>query len=469
MPPSKRPKTARSHDRDQRRFSDARTAALAVLNGLDPTTTLDHVLDRMALRVSGLAHRDRALFNQLVYGSLRWRLRLDAVIETYANRPLAKLSPMVLNILRLGLVQMLFMDRIPPSAVVNTAVNLARAHGAGRAAGLVNALLRNVLREPDRFTLPDQATAPVAHMALDKSFPHWLVARWIDRYGMTDTGLLCDAMNRIPPLTLRCNPLRNDLAQLIRALDSQAAEIRPVDGLPDALDLVKPHGPIHEMQAFKEGRFAVQDGAAQLVSLLLAPKPQETILDACAGLGGKTTHLAAIMGNRGCVMALDHVEAKLTRLQAEARRQGISIIQSRPADLNQPVAPLDLPVFDRVLLDAPCTGLGVLRRNPDAKWSAHKKDIARYADRQVRFLDHLSPLVKPGGTLVFSVCSMEPEENEAVVARFLKNHADFAISYPQATEAESVRPFLDDHGFLRTFPHNHQMDGFFAARLRRRV
>lgn len=469
MTASRHRPTGRSHSRRNRDYADARTAALAVLDRIDSgNTTLDAVLDQLSPRLSGLSRRDRALFNRLIYGALRWRLRLDAVIETFADRPLKRISPVILNILRLGLLQILFMDRIPPSAVVNTSVDLARSHRAGQAAGFVNALLRNVLRDPDRFVLPDPTASPVDHLALDKSFPHWLVARWIDRYGVTQTGRLCDALNRIPPVTLRCNTLINDLADLVDALSTQADHIQPIATLPGALDLIGPHCPIHEMQAFIEGRFAVQDGAAQLVSLLLDPRPEETILDACAGLGGKTTHLAQIMQNRGCVIALDNVASKLTRLETEASRQAISIIQTRQMDLNHPLPTDRLPSFDRILLDAPCTGLGVLRRNPDARWSARKKELLRYADRQVRFLDHLAPLVKPGGVMVYSVCSMEPEENEGVVTRFLKNHSNFVIGNRQTIEEKSVHAFLDRDGFLRTLPHDHQMDGFFAARLWRR-
>ena len=466
MPPSKKRPIPRAKSP---RSADARTAALTVLNRLGHgNVTLDHVLDQTAFQTAGLSPRDRALFNQLVYGVQRWRLRLDAVIETFADRPLKKLSPVVLNVLRLGLFQILFMDRIPPSAAVNTAVDMARGQRAGKAAGFVNALLRNVLREPQRFSLPDANAAPVDRIALEKSFPHWLVSRWIDRYGEDQTQRLCDAMNTIPPLTLRCNPVKNEMAELIEALDGQAAEIRPVTGLPAALHLSGPRCPIHEMQAFIDGRFAVQDGAAQLVTLLLAPQPDEMILDACAGLGGKTTHIAGLMQNLGCVIALDNAAAKLTRLESEARRQAITIIEPRVLDLDRQQTSESLPLFDRILVDAPCTGLGVLRRNPDAKWSAQKKDIARYAERQVRFLENIAPRVRPGGTLVFSVCSMEPEENEAVINRFLKKHPNFGISSHQSMEEKSVRPFLDQNGFLRTFPHNHQLDGFFAARLYRR-
>jgi 16S rRNA (cytosine967-C5)-methyltransferase len=221
------------------------------------------------------------------------------------------------------------------------------------------------------------------------------------------------------------------------------------------------------MQAFADGRFSVQDGAAQLVSRLLGPRPGETVLDACAGLGGKTTHLAQLMENRGRVVALDHFAAKLDRLEKEARRLGVATIETRRGDLNRPLEPSTFPRFDRILLDAPCSGLGVLRRNPDAKWSAHKKDIAGFARRQVRFLDCLAPLLKKEGTLVFAVCSMEPEENESVVTQFLKKHPNFAITAGQAITEKAVLPLLGADNFFRTAPHTHDMDGFFAARLTR--
>jgi 16S rRNA (cytosine967-C5)-methyltransferase len=462
--------TARRNKKQHQPIADPRAGALAVLDRLAAgRATLDALLEASVPQFSGLSRRDRALFNGLVHGVLRWRLRLDAVVETFSDRPLNRMTPAVLNILRLGLFQMLFMDRIPAPAAVNTAVNLTRANKkTAGAAGFVNALLRNVLRDPERFALPDAAAFPVKRIAVEKSFPPWLVSRWVDRLGPAETVRLCDAMNTIPPITLRCNGLRNSLPELVDALGAEGVEAAVVEAVPGALDLISPRRPVFEMQAFTDGRFAVQDAAAQLVSLLLAPRPGETVLDACAGLGGKTMHLAHLMRNRGRIVALDKIPAKLTRLEEEARRLGVSIATTRRTDLDRGVTPLESMRFDRVLLDAPCSGLGVLRRNPDAKWSSHKKDIARFADRQVRFLDRLAPLVKRGGTLVFAVCSMEPEENEAVITRFLKNHADFAISGYQSVEEKCVRPFQDDTGFLRTSPHDHQMDGFFAARLDRR-
>jgi len=451
-----------------RPITDSRAGALEVLDRLDRNKeTLDAILDDTAPMMKGLSRRDRALFNQLVYGVLRWRLRLDTVVGAFASRPLEKIAPPIQNILRIGLFQILFMDRIPASAAVNTAVNLARTHKASKAAGFINALLRNALRDPDRFCLPDAVGSPVDHTAIAKSFPHWLVTRWIDRMGVGETERLCDAMNTIPPITLRCNGLKNSPSELVKALTPEAEGIEIMDDVAGGVNLIRPRCPIPQMKAFVEGRFAVQDGGAQLVSLLLAPQPGETVLDACAGLGGKSTHLAQLMKNQGRIVAMDNVPAKLVRLEKEAQRLGVSIIRTRQTDLNRPLAPEALPRFDRILLDAPCSGLGVLRRNPDAKWSTQKKDITRFARLQARFLDHLAPLVKRDGILVFAVCSMEPEENEQVIRHFLKNHSNFAITGHQSMEDNTVLPFLGENGFIRTAPHINHMDGFFAARLKR--
>lgn len=447
---------------------DARAATLHILEQLDSRpATLDSILETEAAMIDALARRDRALFNQLVYGVLRWRLRLDAVISAHASRPLKKIAPTVRNLLRLGLFQIRFLDRIPASAAVNTTVALAKIHRASKAAGFVNAVLRSALRDPDRDGIPDAAADPVGHLSVSQSMPRWLIARWIDRLGPDETASLCESVNTIPPTVLRCNALKNSLPELMEVLAADAERVVPLAEVPGALQLIRPRRAIHRMQAFADGRFSVQDGAAQLISLLLDPRPGETVLDACAGLGGKTTHLAQRMENRGRVVALDHVAAKLARLEKEARRMGLAIIETRRTDLNRPIDPADLPRFDRILLDAPCSGLGVLRRNPDAKWSSLKKDIAGFTRRQARFLERLAPLVKKQGTLVFAVCSMEPEENESVVKQFLKKHPNFAISAHQTIAEKSVLPFMGADGFFRTAPHTHHMDGFFAARLTR--
>ena len=458
----------RNRSRQNRAIIDPRAAALIVLDRVERgKATLDAVLDDAAPKLTALSRRDRALFNQLVYGVLRRRLRLDAVVAAYADRSLEKISPPILNILRIGLFQILFMDRIPASAAVNTAVNLVRTRKASKAAGFVNALLRNALRDPHRFCIPDALESPVDHIAITHAFPHWLASRWIDRMGVAETDRLCAAINTTPPITLRCNRLKNNLAELMKALSNQAKTIEIVDTVPGGVNLIRPRLPIPEMKAFVDGRFAVQDGAAQLVSLLLGPRPGQTVLDACAGLGGKATHLAQLMGNQGTIVAMDNVDSKLARLENEAQRLGVSIIRTRRADLNRSLPLETQPRFDRILLDAPCSGLGVLRRNPDTKWSSRQADIARLANQQAHFLDHLAPLVKKNGVLVFAVCSMEPEENEGVIKTFLKNHVNFAITGAHSVEEKTVLPFLGEDGFFRTAPHIDHLDGFFAARLQR--
>ncbi len=458
----------RKPTRPNRPITDPRAAALIVLDRVERSkATLDAVLDDAAPKLTALSRRDRALFNQLVYGVIRRRLRLDAVVAAYADRSIEKISLPILNILRIGLFQILFMDRIPASAAVNTAVNLVRTRRASKAAGFVNALLRNALRAPHRFCIPDALESPVDHIAVAHAFPHWLASRWIDRMGIAETNRLCAAINTTPPITLRCNRLKNNLAELMKALSNQAETIEIVDTVPGGVNLIRPRVPIPEMAAFVDGRFAVQDGAAQLVSLLLGPRPGETVLDACAGLGGKATHLAQLMGNQGTIVAMDNVDSKLARLENEAQRLGVSIIRTRRADLNRSLPLKTQPRFDRILLDAPCSGLGVLRRNPDTKWSSRQADIARLANQQAHFLDHLAPLVKKNGVLVFAVCSMEPEENEGVIKTFLKNHVNFAITGAHSVEEKTVLPFLGEDGFFRTAPHIDHLDGFFAARLQR--
>ncbi|MDL2269439.1 16S rRNA (cytosine(967)-C(5))-methyltransferase RsmB [Desulfosarcina sp. OttesenSCG-928-A07] len=445
---------------------DARSAALFLLNHLESSQLPLDLLLESDCHGEKLLPLDRALFNHLVYGVLRWQLYLDSVMAAYTDRPSRKITPEVRNILRLALFQIFFMDRIPPSAAVNTAVNMAHGlpHGALRTAGFVNGLLRNVLRHPDRFQPPDPDKFPVAHLSVTTATPEWLAQRWVDRMGMDSATELCKAMNTIPPVTLRCNVLKNTVEELTRTLLDVAKTLTLSRTGFHAVSLDGLSCPVFRMPGFAKGRFAVQDEAAQGVGLLVSPRPGETVLDACAGLGGKTGHMAEFMKNQGRIIALDHSGKKLIRLEEEAKRLGVTIIETQEADLRHPLS-LDTGMrFDRILLDAPCSGLGVLRRNPDAKWRVNESDIHRCAKQQGRFLANLAPWLRVGGTLVYAVCSTEPEENQDVIKAFLSAHPDFEVD-KTVFEQIDIRPFLDANGFFRTFPHLHAMDGFFAARL----
>jgi 16S rRNA (cytosine967-C5)-methyltransferase len=447
---------------------DARKSALNILNTLDKgQQTLDSILEEYSGTVTSGSRQDRALFQALIYGVLRWRGSLDYMITHFSSTRFDKINPKVLNILRLALFQIIYLDRIPHSAAVNTAVDLAKASGAAWVVGYVNALLRKAAREYQNVSFPAMEQNPVAALATQKSFPEWIIRKWLNRYGVDKISVLCDSLNTIPPLTVRTNTLKASPGQLIKALDNEVEQIKPTSYSPDGITFINPATSIPELSAFKAGWFQVQDEAAQLVSMLLDPRPGEIVLDACAGLGGKTGHIAQLMKNEGVLVALDANEGKLLRLKADMQRLGISILSTLGHNLEREVPRDQLPGFDRILLDAPCSGLGVMRRNPDIKWRSSKKNLKKYQTRQLRMLENLSHLVKPTGILVYAVCSPEPEENEVIVNEFLKNHDEFVMSTEFGQLPEKLCSMADVPGVFKTFPHLNQMDGFYSVRLQR--
>jgi 16S rRNA (cytosine967-C5)-methyltransferase len=446
----------------------ARTISLDILNTLGQgNNTLDNILDEVLSHHTFLTKKDRALLQAIVYGVLRWQARLDFIIAHFSATPLKRIDPKVMNILRLGLFQIIYLDRIPVWAAVNTSVEMAKSVKKPYVVRFVNGLLRNAAKNYQQVSYPDANRDPVSALAIEKSFPDWLMKRWINRFGLENAGLLCDAVNTIPPLTIRCNTLKTDRNTVLKCIekDVERAECTPYS--PVGISLSNPKRSLPKIKAFEDGMFQVQDEAAQLVTYLLHPQPDETVLDACAGLGGKTGHIAQMMKDRGTLIAMDNTEKKLLRLMSEMHRLGISSVRTRVHDLNDPNDDKSTRKFHRILLDAPCSGLGVLRRNPDAKWRIKESDLIRQSKRQAIFLDHLAHLIKLNGTLVYCVCSTEPEENEAVVKGFLNTHRNFAIENRSEGLPEKARPLLTDNGYLKTFPHIHNMDGFFAVRMKR--
>ncbi len=330
-------------------------------------------------------------------------------------------------------------------------------------------MLRRALREPDALASPPVGDDPIQHLAAAQSFPPWMIARWLERFGRSETEALCRAVNRIPPLVLRTNGLKTTRQALIQALKPIAPQVRPSDYTPAGLLVDHLDAGLFESDPYTSGWFQVQDEAAQAVGCLLDAQPGETILDACAGLGGKTAHLAEGMQNRGRITAVDQDRRKLARLETEMRRLGITIAHTRRLDwLKAAEAPLLAERFDKILLDAPCSGMGVLRRNPDAKWKRRPKDFKRYRAAQRRLLAALAPLLDTGGVLVYAVCSTEPEENQGVLRWFLKNHPQFAIDRPPSSLPPAMKALIAPDGCLRTEVHRQGTDGFFAVRLQRR-
>jgi 16S rRNA (cytosine967-C5)-methyltransferase len=447
---------------------DARNTALKVLITLDRgDQTLDGILDHISPRTGSLSRRDRSLFNALIYGVLRWRGRLDYIISHFSNTALKKIEPGVLNILRLGLFQIIYLDRIPDSATVHTSVELTRQIGASRAAGFVNALLRIAAVNYSSVVFPALQSEPVAFFSTAHSLPDWLARRWRQRYNPQTLIALCDTINSIPPITIRTNTLKATREQLILSLEGEVGHIEPASDTPDGITMNNLKRSIPDLPAFKNGWFQVQDEAAQLVSLLLNPQPEESVLDACAGLGGKTAHMAQLMQNKGSIAAMDKDEKKLQQLDTDMQRLGISIVRAYGHDLDSPLDTKQPGDFDRILLDAPCSGLGVLRRNPDIKWKSREAGLKRHADIQKRFLENLAPLVKPNGVLVYAVCSIEPEENEAVIDAFLKKHPKFVIDKSLGKLPETLHSMVKPATGFKTLPLLNHMDGFYFVRLKR--
>ncbi|MEJ2038342.1 MAG: 16S rRNA (cytosine(967)-C(5))-methyltransferase RsmB [Desulfosarcinaceae bacterium] len=451
-------------------MSNARRLAFEILVDLEQGDhTLDFLIEQRQAAINALERNDRALLHALVYGVQRWRLRLDWIMDQFSDRPGKKIAPPVLSALRLGLFQLYFMDRIPPSAAVNTSVELVKKSRARWAAGFVNALLRRAAAAPQALSsLPLAESDPAARLAVQNAFPHWLIRRWLERFGQQDTEARCTAMNTIPALTLRTNTLRATRERLMDTLKNLASAITPTPFSPEGICLRSPKSPANTWPSFKEGWFQIQDEAAQLISHLVAPAPGHHVWDACAGLGTKTAHLAQLMENKGILLASDHRRDKLDRLLLDFNRLGMKTVRTEVLDLSRPLPPPLPQGFDRILVDAPCSGLGVLQKNPDGKWRIEPADLRRNAQRQGAFLCNAARHLKPGGVLVYSVCSTEPEETSEVVETFLQKHQDFAIFPPSLPAIPGNERLLTHQGFLLTLPHRHAMDGFFAAALVRR-
>ena len=444
-----------------------REIALQVLTTLDNRhKTPDAVLDAVYSQYPYLIKRDKSLLFTLIYGVLRHKGRLDWIISQYSKTKLEKIDPKVLHVLRLGLFQMLFLDRIPVSAAVNTSVEMVKRFQAPYVARYVNGVLRNVARTHHQLKFPSVDDHPVEALSITKSFPQWMIKRWIKRFGLTETQSLLDYLNTISPITVRTNTLKTTRQDLFDILSKEVASIRLTRYAEDGISFERPDAPLFELDSFKKGWFQVQDEAAQLVTVLLDPQPGETIMDACAGLGGKTGHIAQQMKNTGKIFAIDNAAEKLVQLCQEMKRLGISAVTTEGLDLASKIDADRFPLFDRILVDAPCSGLGVLRRNPDAKWKRHPSQFKRLNDIQGRMLANVASLLKPGGVLVYAVCSLEPEENEAVVEPFLDRHP-FTVENTAGPGSAMIKPMMSKNGFFKTIPHQHHMDGFFAAKLTR--
>jgi len=442
-------------------IAPARVAAFRVLQAVghgdaQPATLLAREHQKQA------DPRDRALATEIVIGTLRWQRALDAAIAVAVTRSVESLDRDVVIILRLSLYQLQHLDRVPAAAVVDDAVSLARGALGARATGIVNAVLRTLSRTRDHLGLPPRpgpdATreAMLAYLGVTQSHPDWLAARWLDRYGFEHAAAWTAFNNTPPAVTLRANRLVISRDDLRRELAAEQVETVVATYAPDGLVVQSGRLPP------ARGRFTVQDESSQLVPLLLEARPGDTVLDLCASPGGKATALAAEMQGRGLVVACDARARRMRLLAQTVRESGASNIRLVQVGAREEV-PFQ-PVFSRVLVDAPCSGVGTVRRDPDIRWRRSESQLTEFAANQRVLLDRAARAVAPGGRLVYATCSSEPEENEAVVEGFLASHPEFAL-VPAGGPLAAV---ADAQGMLRTLPFAHGLEAFFAAALVRR-
>ena len=447
-----------------------RDLALRVLNDLSRRPGFSaSALDNLFRSRPSLEERDRSFISQLVQGTVRWRARLDWTLGQVSDSPLKRISPPVLNLLRLALYQILFLDRVPESAAVNEAVKQTKKRHPRYIVSFVNGVLRKACLHKNQVGFPDRNKSPVEFLSAFHSYPEWLVRKWIREWGIEFTEALLEAQNRIPGMTLRSNALRisrDDLIHRLKAESGIAGTATPYS--PQGVRLENFRGRIDRNEAFRDGLFQVQDEAAQLTSILLSPAAGESVLDLCAGYGGKTTHLAELMGDHGNVIALDRNRTRLVSLATNAARLGIRSASAVSADASEDLASLLRVRFDRIVVDAPCSGLGVLSRHPDGKWNKKEEDIARLALLQKAILNRGCTLLRRGGTLLYVTCTLSREENEGVVETCLAESKNMVLLDLRDRAPLWARDLIDPRGFLRTFPHLHHMDGFFGALLGRK-
>ena len=424
--------------------------------------------------------RDRALAAEIATGVQRWRAALDYLIVAFSKRAIDRLDPEVVEILRLSAYQLLHLTRVPASAIVDDAVKLTRRAGKQSAAGFVNAVLRTLSRRRNDLPLPPRPILPpslpltsvppggdsereaaLAYLSVTLSHPRWLAARWLDRFGFETTEAWLQFNNAPAPLTLRANRLRATPDEVIQRLAADDVRLRPGRFAPDAL--IVEDG--HPLRGRQEGVFVVQDEASQLVALLAEPRHGSHVLDACASPGGKTTALAVALSGTGSLVACDIRDRRMALLKSTLTSAGADEVHLVQANLLQPL-PFTRP-FDLVLVDAPCSGLGILRRDPDIRWRRHERDLPTLAATQLVMLQHAADAVAPGGRLVYATCSSEPDENEAVVDAFLATTPAFAPLHARDAAPRLPHDVIDARGHLRTEPHTHGLEAFFGAVLKK--
>jgi 16S rRNA (cytosine967-C5)-methyltransferase len=443
---------------------NVREVALETLLAIEKNQAYSNLLLNKMIEKHQLSSKDVGLLTEIVYGTIQRRDTLDYFLSPFLKKS-SKLEVWVKVLLRLSLYQMLYLDRVPDRAAIYEAVEIAKKRGHKGIASMVNGVLRTVQREgvPSLEKIAD----PVERLAVETSHPIWLVKRWVKQFGMDEARKMCET-NLLPPeQTARVNIARITVEEAIERLRQEGVEVTNGDVAPEAIKAVK--GNLAHTLAYKEGYLTIQDESSMLVAKALGAKENEYVLDSCAAPGGKSTHIAELMHNTGQVVSLDIHDHKVKLIQEQAERLHLTNIQTTVLDSRKVSEYFEKESFDKILVDAPCTGFGVLRRKPDIKYAKTENDIRQLAKIQREILAAVAPLLKKGGILVYSTCTIDQEENSDVIEDFLRHHPQFNLDETLKERLpEKVQPYVSE-GNLQILPHYFGSDGFFIASLRKKV
>lgn len=456
----------RDKPRGETIYSDARSLAVKILTRVERTDSyLDKLID-YEIRTEVLNDYDKSLLNEICHGVIRWMRRLDWFLNGFYRGNWEKCTPEIKNTLRVALYQILFLNKIPDFAAVNEAVEFVKRISTQKHADVVNGLLRTIIRTKNDLVYPTREIDEVKYLGIMQSHPNWMVKRWIERFGFDDAAVFAEANNKRPILTLRVNTLKTTKEQVFKRFEERSIVYRTCRYI-DYFVTLRLMSKIYLDEDFINGMYTVQDESAGLAAVLLKPSENDVILDMCAAPGGKSTHIAQILGNKGKIYSVDKYDAKVGMMKKTAERLGVTNIEFFQDDAmdfqNETLKSLK---FDKILLDAPCSGLGVLSKKPEIRWKREMEDILALNETQKKLLANAAACLKPGGVIVYSTCSTEPEENMMIVKDFLEKNPDFYIDNASQYVKHDL---VNADGCIETFPHKQGIDGSFAARLVKRM
>ncbi|TFE03541.1 16S rRNA (cytosine(967)-C(5))-methyltransferase RsmB [Jeotgalibacillus sp. R-1-5s-1] len=437
-----------------------REAALHILDQIDKNQSYSNLLLNHAIKKFAINPKDTGLLTEVTYGTIQRKMTLDYYLEPFLKK---KVEGWVRNLLRLSLYQMLYLDRVPERAAIHEAVEIAKKKGHKGISGMVNGVLRSIQREGVRSI--EDIQDPLERLAIETSHPIWLVARWTEQFGHEKTRAMCEKNLLAPVQTARVNLTRLTREEAIENLAKEGIEAEKSEIALAGIQVKR--GNIAHTDSYKRGELSVQDESSMLVAEALDPVSGEIILDMCAAPGGKSAHIAEKMNNQGRLISLDLHEHKVKLINEAAARLGLSIIETHALDGRKLQEKFPDLTFDRILVDAPCSGLGVMRKKPDIKYAKSEQDLNALSKIQLELLDAAVNSLKKGGTLVYSTCTVDRSENEGTVLAFLTKHPEMELVMPESLP-EAVRSLVTDE-MLQIFPQDFGGDGFFIAKFRKKA